>query len=143
MNKKQLGPMDKLLYELGLVALGIVIAAVLLYFCTGFSILKINFYCVFNRITGLACPGCGATRAIRALLRGDFPRSLYLYPPLIYGIVVYAVFMVRCFLYKYFGFKKCRDGAVVIYIYIGIALILLQWIVKLIAQLVFGYNWFQ
>ena len=27
--------------------------------------------CVFRRYTGLACPGCGGTRAARALLAGD------------------------------------------------------------------------
>ena len=27
--------------------------------------------CIFRRLTGLACPGCGGTRAARALLAGD------------------------------------------------------------------------
>lgn len=28
--------------------------------------------CVFRRYTGIACPGCGGTRSLRALLAGDF-----------------------------------------------------------------------
>ena len=130
------------MYELGLVALGICIAAVLLYFCTGFNVLEIKFPCLFNRVTHLCCPGCGGTRAMRALLKGEILKSIYDYPPLIYGVIVYIIFMVRCFLYKYFGIKKSKDGAVVKYIYIFLALMLVQWVVKLVAQIFFNYFWF-
>ncbi len=140
--KRELGSNDKVLYELGLAALGIGIAAVLLYVCTGINVLRLNYPCVFNKVTHLCCPGCGGTRALRALLHGEILKSLYDFPPLLYGIVVYAVFMTRCFLYRHFGVKKSRDGAVNIHIYIFIALIFAQWAVKLVAQLCFGYYWF-
>lgn len=130
------------MYELGIVALGICIAAVLLYLCTGINVLRINFPCMFNKITGLCCPGCGGTRALRALLQGNILRSLYDYPPFLFGVVVYVIFMIRCFLYKHFGVKKSRDGAVVKYIYIFLAIMLIQWIVKIVAQICFGYYWF-
>ncbi|BCU77691.1 DUF2752 domain-containing protein [Luteolibacter sp. LG18] len=32
--------------------------------------------CVFHRLTGLECPGCGGTRAFFALSRGDLSASL-------------------------------------------------------------------
>ncbi len=140
--KKKLGDTDRLLYEIGLVALGICIAAVLLYFCTGINILGLKYPCLFNKFTHLCCPGCGGTRAMRALLHGEILKCIYDYPPLIYGVVVYVVFMVRCFLYKHFGIRKSPDGAVVKHIYIFLALMIAQWIVKLVAQLAFGYYWF-
>lgn len=140
--KNKLGNTDKTVYELGLVALGSSIAAVLLYFCTGINVLRIKYPCLFNKVTGLCCPGCGGTRAMRALLHGEILKSIYDYPPLIYGIVVYIVFMVRCTLYIFFGVRKSRDGAVVKYLYIFVALMLIQWAVKLVAQLCFGYYWF-
>ena len=99
----KLGNTDRLLYELGLVALGMGFAAVLLYFCTGINVLRIKYPCIFNQVTHLCCPGCGGTRALRALLNGEIIKSLYDYPPLLYGVIVYIVFMVRCFLYKHFG----------------------------------------
>ncbi len=140
--KNNLGNTDRLLYELGLVALGMVLAAVLLYFCTGFNILNYRFTCIFNRLTHLCCPGCGGTRAARALVKGEILKSIYDYPPLIYGVVVYIIFMVRCTLYIFFGVKKSPDGAVVKYMYIFIALMLIQWVVKIVAQVCFGYYWF-
>ncbi len=140
--KNRLGNTDKIIYELGLVALGISIAAVLLYFCTGINVLRIKYPCIFNKVTGYCCPGCGGTRALRALLHGEILKSLYDYPPLIYGVIVYIVFMVRCTLYIFFGVRKSRDGAVVKYLYIFAALMIIQWIVKLVAQFFFGYHWF-
>jgi hypothetical protein len=32
--------------------------------------------CQFHRLTGLNCPGCGMTRALYALLHGDFLTAL-------------------------------------------------------------------
>ena len=32
--------------------------------------------CLVHRLTGLDCPGCGATRAVHALLDGDLPLAL-------------------------------------------------------------------
>ena len=141
-NRKKLEETDKLLYELGLVALGICIAAVLLYFFAGFDLLGLKYPCLFYKVTHYPCPGCGGTRAMRALLRGDIRRCLYDYPPMIFGVVVYVVFMVRCFLHKHFGVKKSKDGTVLKWFYAFFVLAGIQWIVKLAAQFFFGYHWF-
>ena len=33
--------------------------------------------CMFHQLTGLYCPGCGATRALSAMLHGDVKASLH------------------------------------------------------------------
>lgn len=34
-------------------------------------------HCVFHELTGLHCPGCGATRALHALAHGQIVRALW------------------------------------------------------------------
>ncbi len=46
--------------------------------------------CPIALVTGVACPGCGMTRAASALIRGDLPLALT-YHPLIPLIAVLAI----------------------------------------------------
>jgi hypothetical protein len=57
-----------------LVVTGLVIMAMVYFFNPSAH----SFYpvCQFHRLTGLNCPGCGATRALYALLHGDFSTAL-------------------------------------------------------------------
>jgi Protein of unknown function (DUF2752) len=58
---------------LGFITMGI---GTLVFF---FDPAKNHFYpvCVFHKITGLECPGCGGTRALYALLHGQFSAALH------------------------------------------------------------------
>src|SRR5215469_16601112 len=68
-----------------LVATGVGVAA-MVYF---FNPTSYGFYpvCQFHRLTGLNCPGCGATRALYALLHGNFSTALRDNALLIVGMV--------------------------------------------------------
>ena len=50
--------------------------------------------CLFHKMTGLYCPGCGATRALLFMLKGDIIKSLIFHP---------AVFPGACFLLMFIG----------------------------------------
>lgn len=41
--------------------------------------------CIFNRITGLYCPGCGMSRAVHSLLKFQF------YNALMYNILIFII----------------------------------------------------
>ena len=58
------------------------------------SCFGIGLPCVFHRVTGLPCPGCGLTRSILALLRGHVAQSFALHPfgpPLLLALVFAAL----------------------------------------------------
>ena len=39
-----------------------------------------GFPCLFHLLTGFYCPGCGGTRAIRLLLKGELIKSFCYHP---------------------------------------------------------------
>lgn len=82
----------------GLAALGLLLAALGLYRWgpSGAGWLP---GCLFHRITGLACPGCGMTRATCAALHGRFGEALRFNP---LGVILAPVVVV-------FGGVRLRD----------------------------------
>ncbi len=108
---------------------------------TPFSIEMLRYRCWIHEISGLYCPGCGGTRAFFYLFQGQFFKSLLFHPLVAYMGVLYLVFMVRGFLAVFtngkYPFMKYRIG----YIYIGIAVTLLQFLAKNISLLLFHLDW--
>ncbi len=94
--------------------------------------------CLFHRVSGLYCPGCGGTRAVHALLEGNLIASFLYHPFVPYAAVLYALFMVSHTVEWIAARKKSsretrftkglslNSG----YLFAGILLILLQWMVK-------------
>lgn len=60
----------------------------LLYFALAERFPFLSFRCVMSRVLHLYCPGCGGTRAVRAILAGDVIGSLRCHPVVIWGIAV-------------------------------------------------------
>jgi hypothetical protein len=67
------------------VALFAVTASLLFPFSTGWDV------CMFHRMTGLPCPGCGMTRAFVALASGDWSLAVGAHP---FVLIVYPAFAV-------------------------------------------------
>lgn len=86
----------------------------------------------------IPCPGCGGTRAVEYLLRGQIMDSLKAHPLVLYGVVCYLYFMIS---YAYTTFvQKCRFSINrmpgVRGLLIGSALLLgVQWMVKLAVEI--------
>ncbi len=76
MRKKRF--MKQELVTLGvLLALGMAACVVLLVAPPGSPHAKWLPKCMFYHVTGLYCPGCGATRALSAMLHGDLKSSMH------------------------------------------------------------------
>ena len=91
------------------------------------------FMCRFKRMTGIPCPGCGMSRAVAALFKGNIIGSFMLNPAALYMVLAYLHFMILCFVRK--NITKTNNEKrirIEIYCYILIGILLLQWIVKII-----------
>ena len=115
---------EQVAYKLGKIFLIISIVGVVLLWITDYRIISWFPPCAFFTRTGLYCPGCGGTRALKSLLRGDFIKAFMYHP-----------FVVYEFCKKHFKtFRKIFPVEIVIDV--GVGVLLLQWIVKVILQFV-------
>ena len=126
---------EKLFYKIGKVFLVIGIIGAVVLLVTDFQIISWIPECYYFSRTGLYCPGCGGTRSVKRLLRGDLIGSFIYHPFVLYCAVSYTVFMLYVFLKKHFGIFK-KKFPVEVVIYIGVAVLFLQWIIKVVLQFV-------
>lgn len=135
---------DKLFYTIGWILFILLIFAALLQNAGIFKLTNIRMNCSFRQVTGLYCPGCGGTHAIMELAAGHLLQSFLYHPFVPYTAACFAVFLlwnsaaqVACYVRKRQKDKKRRKITPLpfahfhtIYIYLGIGLIFIQWIVK-------------
>lgn len=137
MEKKEQQGQERGIYACGLILMGIGIFCMLISHVlpVGFSLPP----CYFHKWTGLYCPGCGGTRAVKELLAGHFGGSFYYHPAVPFAGILYLCFMVSHTVEKLSGgrFKtglKYSDR----YLYAVLALILVQCLIKNLVKLVWG-----
>jgi hypothetical protein len=65
----------------------------------------ISLSCLFYKITGYYCPGCGITRCLFAIINGDFYRA-YCYNRLVFMMLPFIAFYVIYNIYLYVMDKK-------------------------------------
>ena len=93
--------------------------------------------CIYRQTLGIYCPGCGGVRSVIFLLSGDLLQSFLYHPFTIYAVVLlFLLFVIGSLSFLTKGkirMPKIRP----IYLYIGAGIILVQWVVKLVALLIF------
>ena len=125
-----------------------VIGCVLFWLLVGIAaVLKLGWLdrlpqipCMFVLVFGMYCPGCGGTRAAKALLEGRLLTSFFYHPVVLYGAVLYLCFMLTNGL-SLIGVKgvrplKFRNG----YLWAGLVLIAVNFVVKNVLLFVFGIS---
>ena len=93
--------------KFGMIAAGIVLLAGGLFYLYFFNPVTMKAYptCIFHRVTGLHCPGCGSTRAVHSALHGDFRKALA-YNPAIVLLLAAAVGAGLYYGYLYFARRR-------------------------------------
>lgn len=113
--------------------------SIILIFTHNIPIIDSLPVCTFYDVTGYYCPGCGGTRAVMAMLQGKIWTSIYYHPFVVYMTVYYILFEGSHTLDilthgKIKGIRFCP-----MYFYVGIALIIIQWLIKNYLKFKFGF----
>lgn len=95
--------------------------------------------CVMHSTTGLYCPGCGGTRAVSALLHGHPLRSFFYHPIVLYTAIFGGWFLLSQTVER-LSRGKLRIGMHYrdIYLWIALAVVLVNWVVKNLILLIGG-----
>ena len=80
--------LDLYFYITGWICIFLLALFALVIYIFGTQILELVPPCAFHKITGFYCPGCGGTRAVFSLARGEF------HPIVIYTLIVGGWFLI-------------------------------------------------
>lgn len=93
-----------------------------------------GFPCLFHLLTGLYCPGCGGTRAVRLLFRGELIRSFLYHPFVPYlalALGLEAFFFLGAILRKSrHTYLREMERRYPRWVFVGVAIVVVNWIVK-------------
>lgn len=105
----------------------------------GIQITELNPYpCVLYTFLGWYCPGCGGTRAVVLLMKGQFLNSFLYHPVVPYTAVLFTAYIVSHSLNIISRGKIFAMKFRPVYLYIMIGIIILQCIVKNVCVMTMG-----
>lgn len=138
LNRAREQETEKVLYVIGLLLVfsGLLFLSVLWIF-------DIHFFqkmppCVYYTSIGIYCPGCGGTRSLLYFINGNILKSFWYHPFVPYFLIISSIFMGTQTI-RFLSHEKIRGMRFrAIYIYIGIGILIVQWLIKNIV--LFGWN---
>lgn len=96
--------------------------------------------CLFHELTGLYCPGCGGTRAVKYLLQGQLGLSVQYHPLVLYGVIVAVLELGSLLMARLFRRPKLYLGHEAAFLYTAVAIVAVNWMVKNICLVGFGID---
>lgn len=120
---KKHDPVRKRILIIYAAVIGIGALYTVLIYTTGFGI-----PCIFNKITGLQCPGCGTSRMALAAMRFDFAEGFMYNPVAFVTVPVWILISIGCYLGRP---ALLRQGKVLLGIfYVNVAVYIVFGIVR-------------
>lgn len=96
--------------------------------------------CIFHALTGLYCPGCGGTRAVKYLLQGQIGMSIRYHPIVVYAVLAAAAEMITWLLSRLFRNPRFFLGRGEQLAYLGAVIVAVNWIVKNVCLICLGVD---
>lgn len=122
---------DNFFYWMGWGAIGIFLIYLWIRFVLKINLINFMPPCALYSATGFYCPGCGGTRAVLALFRGEIFASLFYHPVVFYAMVVAGWFMLTQTIERLSRGKwKVAMHFRMIYVYILLAILAINFIWK-------------
>lgn len=139
MNKES--ELDVYFYIVGWICIGMILLMGLVFKIGGNRVIDMIPKCFFHLATGYYCPGCGGTRAVKELLKGDFLHSLYYHPFVGYVTLIGGWFMFSQTV-EHLSKERVRIALHFrqVYMWIGIFLIVGNCLIKNGAKLLWGIS---
>ncbi len=118
---------DIYLYIIGWVGIGLILIYLFLKYTLHIDLIDFAGPCVLNSLTGYYCPGCGGTRAVFSLAKGDILKSFVYHPFVPYAAILGGWFMISQTMERLSRGKiKIALHFRMIYVWIALALIALN-----------------
>lgn len=137
MRGKKETELETELFHIGIIFLVVGFGTGILYFFLIRDLLP-YFPCPFSTFLGIYCPGCGGTRAVKALLQGRPLLSLWYHPLVPYTAVVGGGFMLTQGLAR-MGVRRVKGWKFHNwYLYGAILLIGCNFLIKNMLRLIWG-----
>lgn len=133
--------MNRYFYIAGWILMALFAMGAAVIHIKGKTILNYVPPCMFHRVTGYYCPGCGGTRAVFTFFRGDIVRAFKFHPIVPYTFIIGGWFMLSQTIQRLSGDRiKIGMNFRIVYLWIALGIIALNWIIKNMFILVCGIH---
>ena len=132
---------DGQFFVFGWVAIAVLLLVGVFVKVTGFNPLRLLGPCLLHALSGYYCPGCGGTRAVKFLLRGEIVKSFCYHPIVLYAVVLGGWFMISQTIERV-SRGKVRIGMHFreIYMWLALSIIIVNCLVKNMALLIWNVD---